>query len=83
VREDDFGEDVSERGFGQLLRSGIECKFADAPRITPSIRNGLADLGLAKVAILYPGNRRFPLSDQVEAVPVSSLATGAPVFAPA
>jgi len=62
---------------------GIECKFADAPRITPSIRNGLADLGLEKVAILYPGNRRFPLSDQVEAVPVSSLATGAPVFAPA
>ncbi len=62
---------------------GIECKFADAPRVTPSIRNALADLGLAKVAILYPGNRRFPLSDQVEAVPVSSLATGAPVFAPA
>lgn len=60
---------------------GIECKFADAPRITPSIRNALADVGLARVAIIYPGSRRYALSDQVEVVPVSALATGEPVFA--
>ena len=60
---------------------GIECKFADAPRMTPSIRNALADVGLARVAIVYPGNRRYALSDQVEAVPVSALATPEPLFA--
>ena len=60
---------------------GIECKYADAPRITPSIRNALRDVGLARVAILYPGSRRYALSDQVEVVPVSVLASGEPVFA--
>ncbi|MCY3604236.1 MAG: ATP-binding protein [Gammaproteobacteria bacterium] len=60
---------------------GIECKFADAPRITPSIRNALGDVGLTRVAILYPGSRRFALSDQVEVVPLSALASGEPVFA--
>ncbi len=59
---------------------GIECKLADAPRVTPSIRNALTDIGLARVAILYPGTRRFPLSDRVEAVPLEALSRGAPVF---
>ncbi len=59
---------------------GIECKFADAPRVTPSIRNALTDIGLARVAILYPGTRRFPLSDRVEAVPLDALSRGDPVF---
>ena len=59
---------------------GVECKLADAPRITPSIRTALADVGLSKVAILYPGSQRFPLSDRVEVVPLSSLARGEPLF---
>ena len=59
---------------------GIECKFADAPRVTPSIRNALTDIGLARVAILYPGTRRFPLSDRAEAVPLEALSRGDPVF---
>ena len=60
---------------------GVECKLADAPRVTPSIRNALADLGLSRVAVVYPGSRRFPLSDRVEAVPLSSLAKAEPLFA--
>ena len=59
---------------------GVECKLADAPRTTPSIRNALADLDLARVAILYPGSQRFPLSDRVEVVPLSSLGRGDPLF---
>ena len=59
---------------------GVECKYGDAPRVTPSIRNALADLGLAKVAVIYPGRRRFPLSDQVVAVPLISLARSEPLF---
>ena len=59
---------------------GVECKLADAPRMTPSIRNALTDVGLARVAILYPGAQRFPLSDRVEVVPLSTLARGEPLF---
>lgn len=61
--------DLILRRGDQLL--GVECKRTDAPRMTPSIRTALADLGLARVAVIYPGPKRFPLSDQVEAVPLS------------
>jgi predicted AAA+ superfamily ATPase len=57
---------------GALL--GVECKRADAPKITPSVRTALADLGLARVAIVYPGAIRFPLAKNVEAVPVREFA---------
>jgi predicted AAA+ superfamily ATPase len=58
--------DLILRRSERLLR--MECKLADAPRLTPSIRIALADLGLAAWAILHPGTRRYPLADQVEAV---------------
>ena len=54
---------------------GVEFKRADAPRITPSIRIALDDLKLERVAIIYPGAKRYPLSDKVEAVPLAQLAT--------
>ncbi len=59
---------------------GVECKRADAPRITPSIRIALADLGLARVAIVYPGDRRFALDERVEAVPLTALAQPGSLF---
>lgn len=62
---------ILSRG-GRLL--GVECKRTDAPRVTPSIKNALADLDLDRVAVVYPGERRYPLADRVEAVPVSELA---------
>ena len=60
---------------------GVECKFADAPRMTLSIRNALDDVGLDRVAIVNPGDRRFPLSDRVEVVPLSALDRGEALFA--
>lgn len=68
---------VLRRG-GHFL--GVECKRTDAPRMTPSIRIALKDLGLARVAVLYPGSKRFPLGDRVEAVPLRAVGTGEPVF---
>ena len=59
---------------------GVECKRADAPKVTPSIRNALTDLGLERVAVVYPGDRRYPLADEVEAVPVSQLAGTSQLF---
>ncbi|MGV8083110.1 MAG: ATP-binding protein [Coriobacteriia bacterium] len=55
---------------------GVECKRADAPKITPSIRIALEDLGLERVAILYPGTKRYPLAANVEVVPLCELAEG-------
>lgn len=59
---------------------GIECKRADAPRITRSIRTALTDLELERVVVIYPGARRYALSQQVEAVPLASLAEPGRLF---
>lgn len=54
---------------------GVECKRADVPKLTPSIRSALEDLQLESVAIVYPGKKRFKLAEQVEAVPLAALAS--------
>ena len=59
---------------------GVECKRTDAPRMTPSIRIALADLGLTRLAVVYPGTRRCPVEERVEAVPLGALATGEPIL---
>lgn len=59
---------------------GVECKRTDAPTVTRSIRTALDDLSLERVAVLYPGKRRYPLSDQVEAVPLAALTTPDTLF---
>jgi len=59
---------------------GVECKRADAPRLTPSIRIALEDLGLERVAVVYPGEKRYPIADRVEAVPIGDLAVRGSVF---
>jgi predicted AAA+ superfamily ATPase len=52
---------------------GVECKRADAPRLTPSIRIALDDLKLKHMFVIYPGIQRFPLASRVEAVPLQTL----------
>ena len=54
-------------------RLGVECKRVDAPRLTPSMRNALEDLQLDHLAVMYPGERAYPLADKVTAVPLSNL----------
>lgn len=59
---------------------GVECKRADTPRLTPSIRIALDDLKLKSVSVIYPGIQRFPLASQVEAVPLQVLSKGESLF---
>jgi len=40
------------------------------------MRIALADLRLERIAVVYPGERRYRLSAQVEAVPVRAVARG-------
>lgn len=69
---------VLQRG-GKLY--GVECKRVDAPTMTPSIRNALVDLELERVAVVYPGDRRYVIADRVEAVPIAALAVPGSLFA--
>jgi len=55
-------------------RLGIECKRADAPRMTPSMRTALADLDLDRLYVVYPGIRRYDLADKVTVVPLLQVA---------
>jgi hypothetical protein len=59
---------------------GVECKRADAPRMTPSIRNAIEDVGLERVVIIYPGQKRYSITEKVEVVPLQTLASGEPLF---
>ena len=56
-------------------RIGIEIKRMDAPRLTPSMRIALADLKLDRLFVVYPGDRRYALADNVEVMPAQALAT--------
>lgn len=51
---------------------GFEIKRKDAPKPTRSMEIALSDLKLRRLYVLYPGNRRLPLSDSIEALPLDS-----------
>lgn len=61
---------------------GVECKRTDSPRLTPSMRIALSDLGLRRIAVIYPGTKRYPIAHRVEAVPLAALADDSPIFPP-
>ncbi len=70
--------DLVLRKNGQMV--GVECKRTDAPCMTPSIRTALLDLKLDRVIVVYPGNKRFSLAEQVEAVPLNDFASEKPLL---
>jgi len=59
---------------------GVECKRADVPRLTPSIRTALVDLGLERVAVIYLGVKRYSLAEKVEAVPFQAIGNSKKIF---
>jgi predicted AAA+ superfamily ATPase len=54
---------------------GVECKYADAPKITPSMRSALSDLALDHLWVVYPGTKRFRLSDTITVLPMVEYQT--------
>ena len=66
--------DLLLRKNGRLF--GVECKKADAPNLTPSMRIALADLKLERISVVFPGQRRYSLADRVSAVPLADLTKG-------
>jgi uncharacterized protein len=55
---------------------GVEIKRADAPTMTPSIRNALEDLKLKRIVVIYPGSRRYSIHKQVDVVPFDEILGG-------
>jgi hypothetical protein len=55
---------------------GVECKWVDAPTMTPSLRIALQDLGLERIAVVNPGKDRYPLHDRIEVVPLADVSRG-------
>jgi hypothetical protein len=59
--------------FQRGRRIGVECKRADAPALTPSMRIAVNDLKLDALLVVYPGDKRYSLAARVDAVPLAHL----------
>ena len=54
-------------------RIGFEFKCVDAPRMTKSLRIAAADLKLDRIFVVYPGEKRYQLDANVEALPLTMV----------
>jgi predicted AAA+ superfamily ATPase len=54
-------------------RIGVECKRADAPVLTPSMKIALTDLKLDRLCVLYPGEKTYSLGKKVEVIPLAKF----------
>ena len=54
-------------------RYGFECKHADAPGTTRSMRVALDDLALERLWIVYPGDEAYDLDDRIAALPLAGV----------
>lgn len=59
-------------------RVGVECKLADAPRLTPSMRIALEDLQLDHLVVVYPGEQAYSLAENITVLPLSHLGEDTP-----
>ncbi len=55
---------------------GVEIKRADAPTMTPSMRIALEDLKLERIAVIYPGEKRYALHKKIDVVPFETIISG-------
>ena len=55
-------------------RFGVECKRADAPKLTPSMHIAMSDLRLDSLTVLYPGTKSYTLADNIRVEPLAGLA---------
>ncbi|OGX08708.1 MAG: hypothetical protein A2Z88_01805 [Omnitrophica WOR_2 bacterium GWA2_47_8] len=55
---------------------GVEIKRADAPTMTPSMRIALEDLKFERIAVIYPGEKRYAIHKKIDAVPFNEIIGG-------
>lgn len=54
---------------------GIEIKRSDAPKLSPSMRIALEDLKLERIAVIYPGDKTYPLHKKIDVIPFHQMTT--------
>ncbi|MBI3317268.1 MAG: ATP-binding protein [Candidatus Omnitrophica bacterium] len=54
-------------------RIGVECKFSDAPKLSPSMIHAMKDLKLKKLYVIYPGKSRYPLAKNINTIPFEHM----------
>lgn len=54
-------------------RFGIECKAAAAPRLETSMERAVQFLGLKKLYVIHPGEKDYPLNEQIDVVAFRNL----------
>ena len=59
--------------FKKGQRYGFEVKYADAPKMTKSIRIAVNDLGLHHVFIVYPGHAPYDLDKNIHVIPMEKI----------
>jgi len=52
---------------------GAEFKYANAPTLTKSTTISLNDLKLNHVWVIYPGDKKYPLSPEVSVLPLKDV----------
>ena len=57
--------------FANGRRIGVEIKRVDAPRRTPSMAAALSDLSLDMLGVIYPGDLRYRIGEQIVAIPAA------------
>jgi uncharacterized protein len=57
-------------------RIGFECKYTDSPRITKSMRIVQEDLKLSHLGVIYPGDKIFPLAQDITAYGLETITSG-------
>ncbi|MEI7774655.1 MAG: ATP-binding protein [Verrucomicrobiota bacterium] len=55
------------------VRTGVEFKRADAPKLTASMKTAMEDLKLEQLTILYPGKMAYSLAENVEVKPIGLM----------
>jgi predicted AAA+ superfamily ATPase len=54
-------------------RIGFEIKRTEAPRITPSMRSAIGDLGLDRLDVIHAGSASYPLGTRIRAIALGRI----------
>lgn len=52
----------------------VEIKYADAPRLTPSMKSAVKDLDLEHLWVVYPGDRSYALASGITTLTIEAIA---------
>jgi hypothetical protein len=67
------GAEIDLMLFKNGRRVGVECKRADAPALTPTMRIALTDLKLDQLFVVYPGEKAYSLAKNIEVIPLAQF----------